>query len=318
MALPDYNLKFYFSGSMGRADEHEYAVAKEMECRLCSCHGDYMAAAERWVEISNDKSTGITKYLADSGAFTSWSKGHKVDISQLIKTYHRIVDKLDTSKVQPYLINLDVIPGSKGKTAGTEEIEAAIKESDVNFNILNKEFGDIVIPVYHQNESEARLAEVDAMADYICVSPRNDLPEWTRVKWSEEVHSKLPPGKRTHGLATTGANMMNRVPWYSVDSAAWLYSGAMGKVDCWHGGKWVSINISKESPDRYNERKHYDNADKLVRQVIEERAAFHNIEVSKLRDDHMARKLLNGLEIIEFLKEFKFEPKLMQDGLFDL
>lgn len=315
---PDYALKFFLSGNMGRAGEEEDRLSKELECRLCSCHDAYVRDAKRWAGIASRKDSGITKMLLDSGAFTAWSKGKRVDINHLIATYSEVMALADQSKVKIWLINLDVIPGSAGVTAGEDEVREAIKQSDINFEILTKEFGDCVVPVYHQNESEARLHEVASMASYICASPRNDLPEWTRVQWSEEVHSKLPPNIRTHGLATTGAKMLDRVPWWSVDSAAWLYSGAMGKVDCWYGGKWVSINISKESPDRYNQGKHYDNCDKHIRQVVEERAAFHGVDVAKMRDDHMARKLFNGLELIEFLKVYKFTPKPMQTGLFDL
>lgn len=317
-SYPEYNLKFFLSGNMGRAGEEEELLSKELECRLCSCHDAYVRDAKRWAQIASRKDTGITKMLLDSGAFTAWSKGKRVDINHLIATYAEVMALADHDKVKIWLINLDVIPGSIGVTAGADEVAEAIKQSDINFNILVKEFGDCVVPVYHQNETEARLLEVASMADYICASPRNDLPEWTRVQWSEEVHQKLPNGKRTHGLATTGAQMMSRVPWWSVDSAAWLYSGAMGKVDALNGGKWVSINISKESPDRYNVGKHYDNARQEIKEVIERRAAFHNIDVAKLRGDHMARKLFNGLEILEWLKIFKFEEKSYQPSLFDL
>jgi hypothetical protein len=92
----------------------------------------------------------------------------------------------------------------------------------------------------------------------------------------------------------------------------------MGKVDCLHDGRWVSINISKESPDRFNRGNHYDNCTQDIRDVIDARAAFHNIAVTRLRDDHMARKLLNGLEIIEWLKTFEFKPIAYQPTLFDL
>jgi len=303
---------------MGRAGEEEEILSRELECRLCSCHDAYVRDAKRWAGIASKPETGITKMLLDSGAFTAWSKGKRVDINHLIATYNEVMALADHSKVKIWLINLDVIPGQAGVTASAEEVEEAIRQSDINFNILVKEFGECVVPVYHQNESEARLHEVMGMAKYICASPRNDLPEWTRVQWAEEVHSKLLPGITTHGLATTGVQMLNRVPWWSVDSAAWLYSGAMGKVDCWNNGSWVSINISKESPDRYNYGKHYDNCAKPIKDVVEARAAFHGIDVAKMRDDHMARKLFNGLELLEFLKVFKFQPKPMQESLFDL
>lgn len=316
--VPDFNLNFFFSGGMGRVDWHEERLVGEMQCRLHSCHGNYLKDAKRWAKLVSRPDNQIRYFMADSGAFTSWKSGHKVDINDLLRIYGEVMALIDLNKVTPFLINLDVIPGAAGRTADAVEVAAAIKESDVNFNILVKEFGDRVIPVYHQNESEARLHEICGMAKYICASPRNDLPEWTRVKWSEEVHQKLPAGITTHGLATTGSQMMSRVPWWSVDSAAWLFSGAMGKIDCWHGGKWVSINISKESPDRYNLGKHYDNCDKHIRGVVEERAAFHGLDVAGMKDDHMVRKLFNGLELIEFLKVFKFQPVDYQPSLFDL
>jgi len=319
MLLPDYNLNFFLSGNMGRAGAEEEKLVKELQCRLCSCHGNYVRDAKRWANLVSQKDNQVRYFMLDSGAFTAWKSGHLVKIDDLIRIYSEVMALVDLSKVKVFLISLDVIPGSPGKTASAEEVQDAIRESDVNFNILSKEFGDIVVPVYHQNESQARMLEICSMADYICASPRNDLPEWTRVRWSEEVHDKLPAGKRTHGLATTGVQMMSRVPWWSVDSAAWLFSGAMGKVDVLDENyNWVSLNISVESPDRFNQGKHYDNGDKNIKAKIEERAAFHEISVDLLRTDHMARKLLNGLEIIEWLKRFKFEPKPIQETLFEL
>jgi hypothetical protein len=315
---PDFNVNFFLSGSMGRADWHEERLLGELQCRLCSCHDNYVRDAKRWAELVSRPDNQVRYFMLDSGAFTGWKSNHPVVLTDLIRIYGEVMALVDQKKVKVFLINLDVIPGSPGVTATAEVVDAAIKQSDINFNILSKEFGDCVIPVYHQNESEARLHEVLAMSDYICASPRNDLPEWTRVKWSEEVHQKLPAGKRTHGLATTGTSMLTRVPWWSVDSASWLFSGVMGKVDCWHEGNWVSINISKESPDRYNQGKHFNNCDRHIQQVVEERATFHGITVDQLRDDHMSRKLLNGLEIIEWLKVFKYEAKEYQPALFDL
>lgn len=314
----DFSVNFFLSGNMGRAGPEEEQLLPELQCRLCSCHGNYIRDAKRWAQLVSRPDNQVRYFMLDSGAFTGWKSNHPVVLTDLIRIYSEVMALVDQRKVKVFLINLDVIPGSPGVTANAVEVEAAIKQSDINFAILSKEFGDCVIPVYHQNESEARLHEVLGMADYICASPRNDLPEWTRVKWSEEVHQKLPPGKRTHGLATTGAAMLARVPWWSVDSAAWLFSGAMGKVDCLHNGQWVSINISKESPDRFNRGNHYDNCTQDIRDVIDTRAAFHKIEVARLRDDHMARKLLNGLEIIEWLKTFKFTPAAYQPTLFDL
>ncbi len=316
--VPDHNLNFFFSGTMGRSGWEEERLAENMQCRLCSCHGNYIKHAQSWAKLASRPDNQIRYFMMDSGGFTAWKSGHSVHVSDLIASYHSVLDLLDTSKVKPFLINLDTIPGKFGEVATKEQVSQAIAESDKNFEILTNEFGNIVLPVFHQGESEARLKEVLAQSKYICASPQNGLAEWTRVKWSEEVHKKISRDWRTHGLATTGATMMSRVPWWSVDSAAFLFSGAMGKVDVLKDGNWVSINISVESPDRYNEGKHYDNASQALRDVIDERAAYHGLDVQKLRTDHMSRKLLNGLEIQEWLKTFKFVEPDFQPSLFDL
>jgi hypothetical protein len=312
-------LKYYLSGVSGKRGPADDRISKALECRLLSCHAQYINVALQWVEYANDPDSAITKIMLDSGAFTAWSKGHNVELKNLIRDYHKVVDKIDRTKIDVFLINLDRIPGSPGRTATNEEVRDAIAESDRNFEILTKEFGDIVLPVLHQGESESRLLEVQDMASYICVSPRNDLPEWTRVTWAEEVHRKLKPGIKTHGLATTGDNMLARVPWYSVDSAAWGWTGAMGKVNVLKpDGTWLAINVSVESPDRYVAGKHYDNSPQPVRDIVDARCAYHDIPVEMIRTCMTTRKLLIGLEITEWLKTYKYEGTTFQQSLFDL
>jgi hypothetical protein len=217
------------------------------------------------------------------------------------------------------LINLDRIPGSPGRTADAQEVAEALVESDKNYKTLTQAFGNIVLPVLHQGETEARLREVQDMAEYICVSPRNDLPEYTRVTWAEEVHRKLKPGIRTHGLATTGMEMLTRVPWYSVDSASWGWAGAMGKINVLGpDNRFLAVNISVENPERYNAGKHYDNCHPDLKAYIKGRIEKHDIDPELVRTCMTTRKLINGLEIIEWLKTYEFKPQQIQESLFDL
>lgn len=312
--IPNY----YFSGAMGRRGIECDRVAERITHRLCSCHGNYIREAHYWAELIANNGGPGKELLLDSGAFTAWSKGHQVDINDLIRTYGELVDKYKHRVKHVWLINLDVIPGSPGRTAGKEEIDAAIKQSDINFKILTRVFGDIVLPVFHQNEDERRLAEVAAMADYICVSPRNDVVEKYRIEWAQYVHS-LIPGKKTHGLATTGEQMMLRVPWYSVDSATWLYIGAMGNVNYLYNNQLNTISISNESPSRFDMYAHYETSPDLVKQAVQQRASLYDIGIDDLKKDHMARKLMNGLETVEWLKLLR-KPKqnFHQINLFEL
>ncbi|ARB06140.1 queuine tRNA-ribosyltransferase [Dinoroseobacter phage vB_DshS-R5C] len=179
--------------------------------------------------------------LLDSGAFTAWNKGETTTVDDVKRKYTSFIEKAGDMFDEIWGVNLDVIPGEKGRDPTEDELKRAVEVSDINFEILVKEFGDIILPVYHQGESLDRLdgcvAQVDGKSNYICVSPRNDLPEGKRVDWSRDVHFEI---KRryshimTHGLATTGNRMVRTVPWYSGDSAAWVQHGGFGMIDIFH------------------------------------------------------------------------------------
>ncbi len=182
--------------------------------------------------------------MLDSGAFTAWNRGEATTVDDVKRKYSKFINASTGMFDEIWGINLDVIPGEKGRDATVDELKRAVEVSDVNFEILVKEFGNIILPVYHQGESIERLEQcvdqVNGLSDYICVSPRNDLSETHRVTWSRDAHAELTkrfPHIKTHGLATTGNKMMRTVPWYSGDSAAWVQHGGYGMIDIFHDEK---------------------------------------------------------------------------------
>lgn len=180
--------------------------------------------------------------LLDSGAFTAWNKGEKTTVEDVLGKYGRFMDAAGDLFDEVWMINLDVIPGERGRDPTAEELSEAVRVSDINFEILTREFGERILPVFHLGESSTRLTEcveqVLGKSNYICVSPRNDLPEGKRVEWSRDTHGEINrkwEGILTHGLATTGNKMVRTVPWYSGDSAAWVQHGGYGMIDIFHG-----------------------------------------------------------------------------------
>jgi hypothetical protein len=97
--------------------------------------------------------------------------------------------------------------------------------------VLKEALGDRVLPVFHQGEHPDRLAEVmEVNPSYICISPQNQLYEELRWRWARNVHARLDGAIKTHGLATTGGEMMEGIPWRSVDSTRWVMTAAVGSV----------------------------------------------------------------------------------------
>jgi hypothetical protein len=286
--------------------------------RLFSCHGNYFNYALKTIPLCRTIDDEF-EIMLDSGAFTAWTKNEEVKIGDLIRTYGAILEKYGDVGRQFWLINLDKIPGSPGRTAGPKEIDECIRISDENYEQLVKEFGDIVLPVFHQGESERRLAEVEQMGSYINISPRNDVGERVRVRWAKEVHAKLKPETKTHGLAATGLPMMQDVPWHSVDSASWIMVASYGHI--WWPRTMTIISISDDSPNRYLADKHYVNLDPLSQKQFEEYAEQFDMTIDQLRSDFVYRAIWNRLvqsEIYRAVPPKNEVVRPLQEGIFDL
>lgn len=299
-------MKFFFSGSSFQG-KYLPQVARVCPWRLMSCHGAYVRYLDLWMKAALEQGNTQQEIMLDSGAFTAWSKGEQVHIVSLIKIYRKFIRQYEKNTSAIWLINLDRIPGAKGREPTQQELRDAVVESDHNFDLLTREFGARVLPVFHQGETGTRLNEVAGQSDYICISPRNDLPERLRVQWSRMSHAQIK--NRTHGLATTGMSMATTVPWHSTDSAAWNIRPALGLVFFNYGaGRMASIPISQDSPSRYEPNRHYDSMNPARQKWLRERIEARGFTVEQLRTEMRARAAFSMLELIEWNYSKTIEP----------
>jgi len=275
------------------------------EARLLSCHGDYLNTAKRWLADAHVHVRAKERFIMlDSGAFTSWSRGEHTTLEEVKRNYRKIVDTYAPFYKTIYLINLDVIPGKKGVTPTRKQVAQALIESDENYEKLNKEFGNVVLPVFHQGESPQRLLEVTKQnPEYICVSPRNDLSERSRVPWArnsnngivplfEEVAEPIPKVP-AHGLAATGVDMMLATGYFSVDSATWVQVAGFGGIMVQTPQGMSIIRISSDSPERRFYGHHYDNVPRDIKLIIETQADDIGASIDELRTTPGGREWFN-------------------------
>lgn len=313
-------VNYYFSGTGISKKEDTKEMAGLIPYRLLSCHGAYTSYGHTWARnvIEHEHSKEFNTLLLDSGAFTAWNQGHEMLLKDLMPVYYDFMMKYWTSVKEIYLINLDKIPGSPGRTADEAEIKECIEVSDRNYELLVKEFGPRVMPVYHQGESEARLKECVKMSDYICVSPRNDLHESQRVKWSREVHSKLERSTKTHGLAATGLEMMTTVPWTSVDSATWIFKAGNGTITLCVNGKMVDIGISEKSPTRHFAGQHINTVHPMMKKVLQDRIEELGYSIENLMTDHNYRMTITMKEVQHWVDNYYYLNFNESNTLFEL
>lgn len=283
--------------------------------RLFSCHGAYFKYAQKTGPLVGTLDDQF-EIMLDSGAFTAWTKGEEVTLDHLIRDYSTLIDDFGFDINKIWLINLDKIPAEPGRDPTPSELDEAIKISDDNFHILRETFGDRIVPVFHQGESEKRLSEVCDMASYICVSPRNDLGERHRRTWASEVHAKLPKGIRTHGLATTGYPMMSTIPWHSVDSATWIMLAAYGHII--YNEKLQCVSISDDQPNKHDIDKHYINISNAQKEIVVQQMEDWGFTYDGLRSDFVERAIWNRLMMSRLYRSLGEVTQPLQEGLFEL
>jgi len=297
-------MNFYMSGTPfdDQWQKQERAICTH---RLFSLHGSYRRAVDKWVlrvkeALEVDPNAPYPKaIMLDSGAFTAWNKGHETSVDEVLDAYSSFMEDTVGMFDEIWMINLDKIPGEKGRDPSLAEINEALEVSDRNYKILVDTFGERILPVFHQGEDDARLFEVAEMvkgkSEYICVSPRNDLPERQRHTWSRNVHRILHdqyPECRTHGLATTGNVMIREVPWYSIDSAAWVLHAGYGMIDIFHKDKYRNYFVSYEGGKHERGEQHLDNLPPRLQEEINGVIQGYGFPLEEVQKEFRARSII--------------------------
>lgn len=309
-------MKLFFSGFGANGIELDPRYPRGPRYRLLSCHDSYLKIAHKFSEDLRNGMEDEFSLLLDSGAFTAWSKGHEVVLDDLIAVYDEMMNANYHRAKNIWLISLDKIPGSPGRTADPAEIAECCRISDVNFEILKRRYGDRVLPVFHQGEPSSRLHEVCDMAEFICVSPRNDLHESQRVRWSAETHA-LIPGKMTHGLAATGYQMMHTVPWFSVDSASWIFCATNGAILMNHRMK--VLQMSDQSSSQKTTDQHFKTLPEIAQRAFRNFVESRGFTIEGLVSEFRERLIWNRVILSEI--QYAIPDKIdipVSDSLFDL
>ena len=164
--------------------------------------------------------------IVDSWAFSVWTRWISLDFDE----YGRYAVELNKEwgkKVQLYYVWVDCIPWKVGVKPTKEEREESAKKSYENWKYMNEKYKVNWLPVFHQHEDFKWLMKyVNEWADYIGISPANDLKPKERLNWLGKVFYKylLPSWKKvkTHWFWITTYSVIKEIPFYSCDSTSWL------------------------------------------------------------------------------------------------
>jgi len=225
---PQENIRFVLSAFIRYYDLLKMYNAKNI---LASKH--YPEQVIRAIDYAQEVE-GVN-LIIDSGAFSVWNLGGKLDVNEYIDFLSDFKVKHMSKFNEVHFVNLDVIPGNQGdKFITTQQVREAADEGFENYLKLRDQGWDNVIHVFHQGESTEVLGRLlDTDPDYIGVSPSNDSMTKARKDWLTDTFNYIEKRQgyvKTHGFAVTSIELMNKFPWFSVDSTSWFMIGMYGKL----------------------------------------------------------------------------------------
>lgn len=209
---------------------------KFLSHRLFSYYYHGMKTGRVDADITATHEAGADLFL-DSGAFSAYTRGEEIDLERYAKFIN------EQGHFFSVKANLDVI-GDTGP------------KSWENMKALES-LGADVFPVFHYSDDEVYLKKIleegyefFALGGLVGAS-RNKLQSWLDRIWKKYLlDSKGRPIRKVHGFGLTDQVLMLRYPWFSVDSASWIFSGSFGSCMFVLGDSLKKVDFSDDSPSQ--------------------------------------------------------------------
>lgn len=230
------------------------------------------------------------RIFLDSGAFSMFTLGVDVNLDaygDYIRTRSDIIEVAS---------NVDAIG------AGKEQLSYDNQKYLESLRLPVK-----VCPVHHARDDDSWLVKyLDEGYDYIFLGGM--VPETTGylIDWLDHIWDRylaLPDGSarvRIHGFGLTTFELMERYPWYSVDSTAWVMLGMFGGIYVTIGGKVRHLSMSYKSPATKELDRSYWTLDAVTQQKLREHIESEGFSLDDLATMYGMRDKWN----IKFFKRY--------------
>jgi hypothetical protein len=214
----------------------------------------------------------------DSGAFSMWSLGVKVDIAaycDYIKRNDDIIRKDDG-------VVLASVMDAIGDALGTYQNQKIMEAMGVT-----------PLPCFHFGEDPRWLEHYIANYKYITLGGMVAQSTWQLRLWLDEIWGKYltdgsgRPKVKVHGFGLTTPELMKRYPWYSVDSSSWVQIARVGGVLLLPEAR--VINVSNQSPQRKVEGQHFTTIPAPQRAAVESKLQAEGVDTQRMQETYLAR-----------------------------
>lgn len=183
----------------------------------------------------------------DSGAFSAYTLGVDIDIVEYCDYIKR---NRDIIRVEDGVVMASVLDGI-GDPLKTYRNQLTMEA-----------LGAKPLPCFHAGEDERYLEWYVQNYEYITLGGMVGASSKALCKWLDRMWDRYlvdgsgRPRLKVHAFGVTAIPIMERYPWYSVDSSSWIQAAAFGKVLTAHHG---DLPVSDKSPFRHDAGQHASN-----------------------------------------------------------
>lgn len=257
--------------------------------------------------VERIRSEGIKVFL-DSGAFTAFTKGVKIDLGRYIDYCHRNADIIEMISV------LDEI--------NFADVKNAVKVTYRNLMEMERRGLKGVIPTYHFGEDPEVLKHYAQNYPYISLgglvgAHPKQLIVWLDRVWGQYlINADGTPKVKVHGFGLTSLPIVERYPWYSVDSSTWVQWAQYGMILLpWRGEQ---LNVSSRSSSIKVKDNHLRSICEISRATVEHEIISRGGNPQRLAEFYYSRWAWNVWAFYDYVTTHstdRFTPEFT--GLFD-
>lgn len=257
------------------------------------------------------------KLFIDSGAFSAWTKGAKINVKEYIRWLNERAEDIHLCG------QVDVIPGDRVFGATSKQVREAAQATWDNYLFMRKRLKNpsALLYTYHVGEPieflKRALEWKDENGEYIPYMALGGMvgkPAKIRDVFLENcfrtIRESSNPNIKVHAFGMTDFELLEKYPIYSADSTSWIMVGAMGNVMSDYG----NIAVSNK---QIHDKNHYSHlptkAIEDFNKIIQE-FGFTLDELAEHRDNRILfnalymQKKVNELNNKE--RKFTFRKKL--------
>lgn len=258
------------------------------------------------------KSQAKSKFFIDSGAFTTWTKGKKVDVDKYIEF-------LNANDSQLTIFGqVDDIPGKPGYVASWEERQIACLNTINNYKYMIERLvsPEKCLYTFHCHNdfkyleeflnTEHKIKGKPFKPTYMALGGMGNVSREERIRFIDRcfqiIKTSKNPDIKVHIFGVTSFDLLQYFPQItSIDSTTWLLTAAMGNILTDNGPLYVSD---------------VKGGDIKIDDNTKEKILKYGFSLEQLRKSAEYRCIYNAMWMDDKIKNLKFKKLLKLKTLF--